>query len=260
MSQMLCMIGVHDRDHCIWLIVTWLIVTEIQAWITLYHITHELPVSLSNILYWTNQFKINQQRTSEANKSPKGSLACVWTWLGIALFIAAGDTDSWESRDLESEPSPGRSEGRKLGPGEGPVREFIPMYRTESWRNVSRQQGEGQWSNGHQRSPRQSTACPDPWKQHIERECWEQASMHTWTCLTKGWDFCLGMHSFKGDTFGKRKGEELAGYKSRLCQETRQQAETAGTWRAEAHPPPEMMILVLGRQLAKRYKAWAWIG
>lgn len=88
--------------------------------------------------------------------------------------------------------------------------------------------------------PVPSTACSDPWKEHIEKGCGQQTSMHTWTCLPK--------HAqLQRRHIWNRKGKELAEYKSSLCQET--QAEAASTWRAEARPP-ETMILVLGWWLA----------
>ena len=122
--------------------------------------------------------------------------------VGLALFTAAGGPDSWACRDLESEPASGRGEGGRTGPCAGAARVCSSIGRATPGRKGSREQVASQWSSGHRRGPWASAACSDPREGHTERRCWERTSMHTWTRLTNGWGFCLGILSFNGGTFG----------------------------------------------------------
>ena len=159
------------------------------------------PFLYPRLYIWQTRLKCSN-KGQQMNTIPKGqscvclnllrprSVHCSWWSRQLGMQGPGIRAGIWEEGRWENRPTCRSCEGVQF------------HLQNHTWKEWQQAQAVSQWSSGHRRSPRANTACPDPGKGRIERGCWVRTSMHTWTCLTNGWDFCLGTLSFNGNTFG----------------------------------------------------------
>lgn len=214
----------HAGVHCIWLIT-----------VTSYLTTHWLPISLSKVVYLTNQVKMFQ-KGQQRNTIPKGQ-PCVCLNLlrprpcSLQLVIQtvghAGawnqEAGIWEEGGWENRPMCRSCEGAQL---------HLQNHTWQEWQQATRESVK-QWALARSKGkhsvswPREGTY----WKGMLGKD----SGILELAWLTDGTS--AQAHSASVETHLEQEGKELAEYKSRPCaRNPADMEEAAGPWGAEALP------------------------